>query len=132
MLETTCHDDLSIQVDRHVLQGHGKEIAVIEDHFEWNESGLGQPTGNRQISRNDMLIESARAALVLGELGLHQGKCAVFAMPNVADQIIWIEACKRLAVVYTAVAPNVSAHSLAERVEQLGSEVWCLLCVLVL
>ena len=114
------------EVDRHVLEGHGAEVAVIEDGLGWkqqSDNGLGAPEGCAKLSRRELLMQVAAAARVLTHLGMHKGKCVVLAMHNTSDQLVWIEACKRLAVMYTSLAPMSSAHALAERVHELRAEV---------
>ena len=114
------------EVDRHVLEGHCSEVAVIEDGLGWeqeSDSGLGAPESCVKLSRRELLMQVAAAARVLRHLDMHKGKCVAVAMRNTSDQLVWIEACKRLAVMYTSVAPTASARSLAERVHELRAEV---------
>ena len=114
------------EVDRHVLEGHGDEAAIVEDGVEWDESaneGLGCAVHTHTTTRRGLFVESCTAAQALRSMGLAQGSRVTFVMTNHTDQIVWTEACKRLAVLYTATAPTISAQGLCDRVHDLGAAV---------
>ncbi|WP_174189657.1 acetyl-coenzyme A synthetase N-terminal domain-containing protein, partial [Nocardia barduliensis] len=61
-------------VDRHVLDGHGDQIAI---HFE------GEPGDSRAITYRELLDDVSRAANALTELGLVAGDRVAIYMPMV-------------------------------------------------
>ena len=114
------------EVDCHSLDTDGQDVAVIQDSPEWDPEGdgqLGAPRSSETWTYEQLLRQSATAAVILNELGVCHGETAAFAMQSTMDQIIWIEACKRNAVLYTAVPPTVSAQSLADRVSSLKAKI---------
>lgn len=111
--------------DRHVLEGHGHEIAFHQEDATWNPSGnggLGAPATERSITRTEFCIAQSTAGLTLQNLGVKQGKTVVFAMPTTIEHVVWMEACKRLGVVYTAVAPGTTAQPIAEKIGALEAD----------
>ena len=64
------------EVDRHVLEGHGDEIGLIEDSAVFDEhanQGLGAPAESVEYSRSDLLVLTISAAKALVEIGLAKG-----------------------------------------------------------
>ncbi|WP_036532268.1 acetyl-coenzyme A synthetase N-terminal domain-containing protein, partial [Nocardia cyriacigeorgica] len=74
-------------VDRHVLDGHGDQIAI---HWE------GEPGDSRAITYNELLAEVSRAANYLTELGLVAGDRVAIYMPMIPEAIVSMLACARL------------------------------------
>ncbi|THB73311.1 MAG: acetyl-CoA synthetase [Gammaproteobacteria bacterium] len=114
------------EVDRHVLGGQGNEAAFIFEGEEWDASaygGLGRPVHEGTISRKELLMQSVLAAVALKELGLKVGDRIALFLPNIVDQVIWIEGAKRLGVIYTSIYSELSAKTLADRIEQLGAKI---------
>lgn len=99
------------EVDRHVLAGHGNELAYIE---------VADPTlkgdVDSQISRSQLLYQSACAAQKLKDLGIKTQDRVLFDMPAGTDQIVWVLACKRLGVIYCCCNPGLPAEQIADRV----------------
>ena len=113
------------EVDRHVLGGQGNEAAFIYEGEEWDSSaygGLGRPVYEGTISRKELFTQSVLAAVALKDLGLKTGDTIAFYLPNIIDQIIWIEGAKRLGIIYTSVYSELSAKTLADRIEQVGAK----------
>jgi len=100
------------EVDQHVLEGHGDRLAYIE---EPDPMVAGDEPA--QITRGELLARSAAAAHMLrSEYGLSSGDRVLFFLPAGIDQIIWVEACKRLGVIYCCCNPNLPAEQIADRV----------------
>ncbi|MUV85219.1 AMP-binding protein [Natronomonas sp. CBA1123] len=114
------------EVDRHVLAGHGEEIAYQFEGDRWDQlqnDGRGGPVVSEAISRRELLYEVVVAAEVLRDLGVEKGDRVALNMPNVPEQIYYIEACKRLGVVYTPVFGGFSDKTLSDRIAELGADV---------
>ena len=114
------------EVDRHVLNGYGKEIAFDYEGDRWDPSlnkGRGGPVYHLQLTRRELLIQSVIAAQALKDLGLLMGDRIAINMPNTLDQIVWTEAAKRLGVIYTPVFGGFSDKTLSDRIENAGAKV---------
>ncbi|HUN50263.1 MAG TPA: AMP-binding protein, partial [Candidatus Sulfotelmatobacter sp.] len=114
------------EVDRHVLAGFGSETAYWYEGDRWDaaaDGGRGAPVRHQALSRRELLIQSVTAALALRSLGLTQGDRIALNMPNILEQIVWIEAAKRLGVIYTPVFGGFSDKTLSDRIENSGARV---------
>ncbi|MFN8960025.1 MAG: AMP-binding protein [Betaproteobacteria bacterium] len=114
------------EVDRHVLAGHADEAAFIFEADRWDPTlnqGRGGPVVGYPISRKRLLLEVARAALVLQGLGLKPGDRVALNMPNIPEQIYYTEAAKRLGIVYTPVFGGFSDKTLSDRIHDAGARV---------
>lgn len=114
------------EVDRHVIDGHGSEIAFWFEGDRWDQSlndGRGGPVVSYPISRQRLLLEVARCALALQGLGLRCGDRVAINMPNIPEQIYWTLACKRLGIVYTPVFGGFSDKTLSDRIHNAGARV---------
>jgi len=114
------------EVDRHVLAGHGDEAALIFEGDRWNMSshgGRGGPVDAYEISRKTLLLESAKCALALQQLGVKPGDRIALNMPNIPEQIYWTQAAKRLGVIYTPVFGGFSDKTLSDRIADAGARV---------
>ncbi|MBP2294816.1 AMP-binding protein [Azospirillum rugosum] len=114
------------EVDRHVLSGHGAEVAYWYEGDRWDAAangGRGAPVHHVTLTRRELLVRSALAALALRDLGLEQGDRIALNMPNILDQIVWTEGAKRLGVIYTAVFGGFSDKTLSDRIENAGARV---------
>ncbi len=114
------------EVDRHVLDGHDDEIAYHFEGDRWDQAkngGRGGPVVSESISRRELLWNVVVAAAVLTDLGLETGDRIALNMPNVPEQIYYIEACKRLGIVYTPVFGGFSDKTLSDRIAALGADV---------
>ena len=114
------------EVDRHVLAGHGDEVALWFEGDRWDQSqdgGRGAPVVSYSVSRKRLLLEVARCALALRSLGLKPGDRVAINMPNIPEQIYWTEACKRLGVIYTPVFGGFSDKTLSDRIHNAGARI---------
>ena len=108
------------------LAGHGEETAFFFEGDRWDMSrdgGRGAPVEAYPISRKRLLLEVARAALVLQGLGLKPGDRVALNMPNIPEQIYYTEAAKRLGIVYTPVFGGFSDKTLSDRIHDAGARV---------
>ena len=114
------------EVDRHVLAGHGAEAALWFEGDRWDQSqdgGRGAPVVSYSVSRKQLLLDVARCALALRNLGLKAGDRIAINMPNIPEQIYWTEACKRLGIVYTPVFGGFSDKTLSDRIHNAGARI---------
>jgi acrylyl-CoA reductase (NADPH) / 3-hydroxypropionyl-CoA dehydratase / 3-hydroxypropionyl-CoA synthetase len=114
------------EVDRHVLSGHGEEIAFHFEGDRWDQSrgdGRGEPVVSKPITRRELLVNVVIAAQALKNLGLEKGDRIALNMPNVMEQIYYTEAAKRLGIVYTPVFGGFSDKTLSDRIAKVGADV---------
>ncbi len=114
------------EVDRHVLAGHGDERALIFEGDRWNMSsndGRGGPIDSYPVSRKQLLLETAKCALALQDVGLKTGDRIALNMPSIPAQIYWTEAAKRLGIIYTPVFGGFSDKTLSDRIADAGARV---------
>lgn len=114
------------EVDRHVLEGHGDEVALWFEGDRWDQSlneGRGGPVTSYSVTRQRLMFEVARCAIALERLGLRAGDRVAINMPNIPEQIYWTLACKRLGVVYTPVFGGFSDKTLSDRIHNAGARV---------
>ena len=114
------------EVDRHVLAGHGEEVAFHFEGDRWDMSrdgGRGAPVEAFPISRRTLLLETARCALALRALGLKTGDRIALNLPNIPAQLYWTQAAKRLGIVYTPVFGGFSDKTLSDRIHDAGARV---------
>ena len=114
------------EVDRHVLAGHGDEVALIFEGDRWDMSsdgGRGAPVDCFSVSRRQLLLETAKCAVALQSLGLKAGDRIALNMPSIVPQIYWTEAAKRLGIVYTSVFGGFSDKTLSDRIADAGARV---------
>jgi acyl-coenzyme A synthetase/AMP-(fatty) acid ligase/3-oxoacyl-(acyl-carrier-protein) synthase/NADPH:quinone reductase-like Zn-dependent oxidoreductase/acyl carrier protein len=95
------------ELDRFVLQGLGSEVTLIAEP----EKGDAY-----SVRRSDMLRQSVLVAHCMRtNLELTQGSRVAFLLPNGPTAVVWIEAAKRSAIVFCAVAAGTAANSVASR-----------------
>jgi acrylyl-CoA reductase (NADPH)/3-hydroxypropionyl-CoA dehydratase/3-hydroxypropionyl-CoA synthetase len=114
------------EVDRHVLAGLGDTPAFIFEGDRWDQSvngGRGGPVVEQIVSRRRLLLEVARAGIVLETLGLKRGDRIALNMPNIPEQVYYTEAAKRLGIIYTPVFGGFSDKTLSDRVHDSGARV---------
>ncbi|WP_245568554.1 acetate--CoA ligase [Nocardia concava] len=99
-------------VDRHVLDGHGDQVAI---HWE------GEPGDSRDLTYADLLAEVSRAANTLTALGLRSGDRVAIYMPMIPEAIVSMLACARLGLVHSVVFAGFSASALRQRVDDAGA-----------
>ena len=113
------------EVDRHVIRGHGDEIAFHFEGDRWDPSrqgGKGAPVTHHTVTRKRLLLETVRAAAILQSLGLSRGDRIALNMPNILEQIYYIQAAKRLGLVFMPVFGGFSAKTLSDRIEDSGAK----------
>ena len=111
------------EVDRHVLAGHGAETAFIFEGDRWDmaaNDGRGAPVDCFHVSRKQLMLEVAKCAVALQQLGLKPGDRLALNMPPIANQIYWTEAAKRLGILYTPVFGGFSDKTLSDRIDDAG------------
>ena len=114
------------EVDRHVLAGHGDEAALIFEGDRWDmaaDNGRGAPVDCYPVSRKKLLLETAKCAMALQDLGLKPGDRIALNMPSIPAQIYWTEAAKRLGILYTPVFGGFSDKTLSDRIHDAGARV---------
>jgi acrylyl-CoA reductase (NADPH)/3-hydroxypropionyl-CoA dehydratase/3-hydroxypropionyl-CoA synthetase len=114
------------EVDVHVLAGRGRQIAFHFEGDRWDpvaDGGRGGPVVGRAITRQELMWQVAKHAVVLADLGLKKGDRLALNMPNVMEQIYFIEAAKRLGVIYTPVFGGFSAKTLSDRIHDAGAKI---------
>ena len=114
------------EVDRHVLDGHGNEIAFYFEGDRWDQSkdnGRGGPVVAFSVTRKQLLLEVVKAAVVLQNMGLKKGDRIALNMPNIMEQIYYTQAAKRLGIIYTAVFGGFSDKTLSDRIHNAGAKV---------
>jgi acrylyl-CoA reductase (NADPH)/3-hydroxypropionyl-CoA dehydratase/3-hydroxypropionyl-CoA synthetase len=121
-----CTNACFNEVDRHVLEGYGHEIAFFYEGDRWDvtkNQGRGGPVTAKKISRKKLLFEAAKCALVLENLGLNKGDRVCLNMPNIPEHIYFIEACKRKGIIYTSVLAGHSSKLLSDLLQNTGAKV---------
>jgi acrylyl-CoA reductase (NADPH) / 3-hydroxypropionyl-CoA dehydratase / 3-hydroxypropionyl-CoA synthetase len=114
------------EVDVHVLAGRGRQIAFHFEGDRWDpaaDGGRGGPVVGRAISRQELMWQVAKHAVVLANLDLKKGDRIALNMPNVMEQIYFTEAAKRLGIIYTPVFGGFSAKTLSDRIHDAGAKV---------
>ncbi len=114
------------EVDRHVLAGHGDEAAFIFEGDRWDmaqDNGRGAPVDSYSVSRRKLLLETAKCAIALQNLGLKAGDRIALNMPNIPAQLYWTEAAKRLGILYTPVFGGFSDKTLSDRIHDAGARI---------
>ncbi len=114
------------EVDRHVLTGFGAEAAFLYEGDRWDmsqDNGRGAPVDAQTISRKKLLLETAKCALALQQLGLKAGDRIALNLPNIPAQLYWTEGAKRLGIVYTPVFGGFSDKTLSDRIHDAGARI---------
>jgi acetyl-CoA synthetase len=95
-------------VDRHVEAGLGDKVA-----YHW----IGEPGDSRKLTYSDLLVEVAKAANALLELGVKTGDRVAIYMPMIPELPIAMLACARIGAPHTVVFGGFSAEALAGRID---------------
>ncbi|MCX4093637.1 acetate--CoA ligase [Nocardia sp. alder85J] len=95
-------------VDRHVLDGHGDQVAI-----RWE----GEPGDSRDLTYAQLLAEVSQAANYFTELGLVPGDRVAIYMPMVPEAIVAMLACARLGLTHSVVFAGFSPTALRQRVD---------------
>ena len=114
------------EIDAHVLAGRGRQIAFHFEGDRWDPAangGRGGPVVGKAITRQELMWQVAKHAVVLAALGLGKGDRIALNMPSVMEQIYFTEAAKRLGIIYTPVFGGFSAKTLSDRIHDAGAKV---------
>ncbi|KAF9159499.1 hypothetical protein BGX20_002912 [Mortierella sp. AD010] len=87
----TCYN----AIDRHVLSGHGKRVAVYYDSPLNNE--------RRAITYQELLEQVQTCAGVIASHGVKKGDIVLIYMPMVPEALVSMLACARLGVTHSVV-----------------------------
>ena len=112
------------EVDRHVLAGHGDEVAFYFEGDRWDlsrDGGRGAPVEAWPITRKLLLLETAKCAVALQGLGMQAGERVALNLPNIPAQLYWTQAAKRLGLIYTPVFGGFSDKTLSDRIHDAGA-----------
>ena len=95
-------------VDRHVIAGHGDQVAI---RFE------GEPGDRIDLTYEDLRREVSKAANALEALGVTAGDRVAIYLPMIPEAIIAMLACARIGAVHSVVFAGFSAEALRSRIE---------------
>ena len=111
--------------DRHVLSGHGKEkafVSVTKAAYQANVTRPGALAGAcTSITRRELLFQSVVGAQVLKEIGVEPGDRVILLMPHCIEQMVWMQAIKRLGALYVSLPDNISLKALGDRMNDSGA-----------
>lgn len=96
-------------VDRHVIDGYGKQNAIIYD----------SPITNVKlaITFDELQDKVAKLAGVMVSLGVVKGDTVIIYMPMVPEALIGMLACARIGVIHSVVFGGFAAPELATRID---------------
>ncbi|KAF8964854.1 hypothetical protein BGZ46_000712 [Entomortierella lignicola] len=100
----TCYN----AVDRHVLSGRGKQVAVYYDSPMSNEK--------RAITYLELLEQVQTCAGVIASYGLKKGDTALIYMPMVPEALVSMLACARLGVTHSVVFGGFAPLEIQKRI----------------
>ncbi|KAF9315942.1 hypothetical protein BG003_002534 [Podila horticola] len=100
----TCYN----AVDRHVLNGRGKQVAIYYDSPLNNEK--------RQITYQELLEQVQTVAGVLASHGAKKGDMVLIYMPMVPEALISMLACARLGVTHSVVFGGFAPLEIQKRI----------------
>jgi acetyl-CoA synthetase len=95
-------------VDRHVLAGHGDQIAI---RFE------GETGDQINITYRELMDQVCKAANAITELGVSAGDRVAIYMPMIPEAVVAMLACARVGAVHSVVFAGFSAEALRSRIE---------------
>jgi acetyl-CoA synthetase len=110
-------------VDRHVVSGHGEEIAII-----WEGEPLGPFTKHpapgshyahepeiRRLTYRDLMIATSNCASALKALGVKRGDVVTIYMPMIPELAIAMLACARLGAAHSVIFGGFAPTAISER-----------------
>ncbi len=116
-----CHNC----VDRQVLNGHGREVALLwegEPVIEQREPGLTQHE-IRHLTYRDLQREVSKFANVLKALGVAKGDVVTLYMGMVPELAIAMLACARIGAPHSVIFGGFAASAIVDRVRDAGSRI---------
>jgi acetyl-CoA synthetase len=103
-----------ICVDRHAKTWHRSKVAIY-----WE----GEPGDVRVLSYSTLYAEVNRFASVLQQSGVGLGDRVALYLPMIPEIVIFMLACARIGAIHTVIFSGFSAHSLAERINDVQAKV---------
>ncbi|KAF9911648.1 hypothetical protein EC991_002766 [Linnemannia zychae] len=100
----TCYN----AIDRHVLSGRGKQVAIYYDSPLNNEK--------RQLTYQELLDQVQTCAGVLASHGLSKGDMVLIYMPMVPEALVSMLACARLGVTHSVVFGGFAPLEIQKRI----------------
>jgi succinate-acetate transporter protein len=95
-------------LDRHVLAGHGDQVA-----FHWR----GEEGEERDLSYADLLEDVQRLANALRAQGVRKGDVVGIYLPMIPEVVVAMLACARIGAPHTVVFGGFAATAVRERLE---------------
>ena len=102
-----------ICVDRHAKTWHRSKVAIY-----WE----GEPGDVRVLSYSTLYTEVNKFASILRQSGVGLGDRVALYLPMIPEIVIFMLACARIGAVHTVVFSGFSAHSLAERINDVQAK----------
>jgi propionyl-CoA synthetase len=102
-------------LDRHVLDGHGEDAALIFDSAMTGET--------RRFTYRELRDHTAQFAGVLKAQGVGRGDRVIVYMPMIPEAVIAMLACARIGAVHSVVFGGFAAAELAARISDAGAKV---------
>jgi len=96
-------------VDRHVLAGKGKQVAIISEG--------DSPDDVRSMTYEELQRQVSRVANLLKSMGIKKGDTVCIYLPMVIEAGIAMLACARIGAIHSVVFAGFSAHALASRIQ---------------
>ena len=108
-------------VDRHVIAGHGDEVAIV---WEGEPRIEGEaPHEIRHLTYRDLMRESMRFANVLKALGVRKGDVVTLYMGMVPELVVAMLACARIGAPHSVIFGGFAATAIVDRVKDADSRV---------
>ncbi|SNC64922.1 acetyl-coenzyme A synthetase [Kytococcus aerolatus] len=102
-------------LDQHVEAGRGEEVAI-----HW----VGEPEGDRlDLTWNDLLDRTRRAANVLLELGVRAGDRVAIYLPMIPEAVVAMLACARIGATHSVVFGGFAPSALRTRIDDAEAKV---------
>jgi acetyl-CoA synthetase len=95
-------------IDRHVINGHGDDIAII---WEGND-----PNDSKSITYSKLLEEVSNFANILEDHQVKKGDNVIIYMPMIPEAAYAMLACTRIGAVHSVVFGGFSARALSDRI----------------
>lgn len=102
-------------LDRHVLDGHGDQIALV---WEGNDPG-----DSKSLTYHELLTEVQKFANVLKDLGVKKGDRVCIYMQMITELPVAMLACSRIGAVHSIVFGAFSSDSLRDRINDSSCKV---------
>ncbi len=95
-------------IDRHVINGHGDDIAII-----WE---VNDPNDSKSITYSKLLEEVSNFANILEDHLVKKGDNVIIYMPMIPEAAYAMLACTRIGAVHSVVFGGFSARALSDRI----------------